>query len=124
MNPVFSVWEAVLYTFLNSFPYMLLVLFSFRGRWRFNTQMTMLLLTLATITQVSLNTYRLFSSQVQNPLYDVVVSVVYIGFIFLAIKERLGKLVFTVLVLMNLGNLVVPPKIHRYANCQICTILS
>ena len=69
--------------------------------------MTMLLLTLATITQVSLNTYRLFSSQVQNPLYDVVVSVVYIGFIFLAIKERLGKLVFTVLVLMNLGNLVV-----------------
>ena len=107
MIPEFSVWEAVLYTFLNSFPYMLLVLFSFRGRWRFGTRVTVLLLAAATVTQVSLNTYRFFSPQVQNPLYDAVISVIYIGFIFLAIKERFGKLVFTVLVLMDLGNLVV-----------------
>ena len=107
MNPGFSVWEAVLYTFLNSFPYMLLVLFSFRGRWRFGTRITVLLLIFATISQVSLNTFRFFSPQVQNPLYDAVISVIYIGFIFLAIRERFGKLVFTVLVLMDLGNLVV-----------------
>jgi len=107
MNPGFSVWEAVLYTFLNSFPYMILVLFSFRGRWRFGTRITVLLLIFATISQVSLNTFRFFSPQVHNPLYDAVISVIYIGFIFLAIRERFGKLVFTVLVLMDLGNLVV-----------------
>lgn len=67
MNPGFSVWEAVLYTFLNSFPYMLLVMFSFRGRWRFGTRITVLLLVIATVSQISLNTFRFFSPQVQNP---------------------------------------------------------
>ncbi len=107
MTPEFSVWEALLYTFLNSFPYMVLVLSSFRGRWRFGTRITVLLLTIATVSQVSLNTFRFYSPQVQNPLYDAGISLLYIGFIFLAIKERFGKLVFTVLVLMDLGNLVV-----------------
>ena len=107
MTPEFSVWEALLYTFLNSFPYMVLVLSSFRGRWRFGTRITVLLLTIATVSQVALNTFRFYSPQVQNPLYDAGISLLYIGFIFLAIKERFGKLVFTVLVLMDLGNLVV-----------------
>ncbi len=107
MNTEFSVWEAILYTFLNSFPYMLLVLYSFRGRWRFGKSVTMLLLAAATISQVSLNTFRFFSPYVQNPVFDVIISVIYIGFIFLAVKERFGKLIFTVLILMDLGNLVV-----------------
>lgn len=107
MTPEFSVWEALLYTFLNSFPYMVLVLSSFRGRWRFGTRITVLLLAIATVSQVALNTFRFYSPQVQNPLYDAGISLLYIGFIFLAIKERFGKLVFTVLVLMDLGNLVV-----------------
>lgn len=107
MTPEFSVWEALLYTFLNSFPYMVLVLSSFRGRWRFGTRITVLLLTIATVSQVSLNTFRFYSPQVQNPLYDAGISLLYIGFIFLAIRERFGKLVFAVLVLMDLGNLVV-----------------
>ena len=107
MKTDFSVWEALLYTFLNSFPYMMLVLFSFRGRWRFGRRVTMLLLAAAVISQVSLNTYRFFSPYVQSPVFDVIISVIYIGFIFLAVKERFGKLVFTVLMLMDLGNLVI-----------------
>lgn len=67
----------------------------------------MLLLAAAALSQVTLNTYRLFSPQVQNPVFDLIISSIYVGFIFLAIKDRFGKLVFTVLVLMDLGNLVI-----------------
>ena len=107
MDTDFTVWEAMLYAFLNSFPYMLLVLFSFKKRFRFSTRITVLLLAAATVSQVTLNTFRFFSPQVQNPVFDIIIAAIYVGFIFLAIKERFGKLVFTVLVLMNLGNLVV-----------------
>lgn len=107
MDTDFAVWEAVLFTFLNSFPYMILVLISFRKRFRFSKKITMLLLAAASVSQVTLNTYRLFSSQVQNPVFDLIISSIYVGFIFLAIKDRFGKLVFTVLVLMDLGNLVI-----------------
>ena len=107
MDTDFTVWEAMLYAFLNSFPYMLLVLFSFKKRFRFSTRITVLLLAAATVSQVTLNTFRFFSPQVQNPVFDIIIAAMYVGFIFLAIKERFGKLVFTVLVLMNLGNLVV-----------------
>ena len=107
MDTDFAVWEAVLFTFLNSFPYMILVLISFRKRFRFSKKITMLLLAAASVSQVTLNTYRLFSSQVQNPVFDLIISSIYVGFIFLAIKDWFGKLVFTVLVLMDLGNLVI-----------------
>lgn len=107
MDTDFSVWEGMLYAFLNSFPYMILVLFSFRKRFRFSVGVTMLLLAAATVSQVTLNSFRFFSPQVQNPIFDVIIAAIYVGFIFLAIKERFGKLVFTVLVLMDLGNLVV-----------------
>ncbi|MGN0667358.1 MAG: GHKL domain-containing protein [Huintestinicola sp.] len=107
MDTDFAVWEAVLFSFLNSVPYMILVLISFRKRFRFSKRITMLLLAAAALSQVTLNTYRLFSPQVQNPVFDLIISSIYVGFIFLAINDRFGKLVFTVLVLMDLGNLVI-----------------
>lgn len=107
MDTDFAVWEAVLFSFLNSFPYMILVLISFRKRFRFSKRITMLLLAAASVSQVALNTYRLFSPHVQNPVFDLIISSIYVGFIFLAIKDRFGKLLFTVLVLMDLGNLVI-----------------
>ena len=96
MDTDFTVWEAMLYAFLNSFPYMLLVLFSFRKRFRFSVGVTSLLLAAATVSQVTLNTFRFFSPQVQNPVFDIIIAAIYVGFIFLAIKERFGKLLFTV----------------------------
>lgn len=103
----FYVWETLLYAFLNSFPYMVLVLFSFRKRWRFGKPATFSLLALVTVLITTGTAWRLFSQTPGNPLFDIAFSLLYIAFIFLAIREPVGKLVFTVLVLMNLGNLVI-----------------
>ena len=103
----FGVWETAIYAFLNSFPYMALVLFSFRRKWRFSKPVTFSLLAAATVLIASGTVYRLFSVITENPLFDAAFLLVYIVFIFLAIRQPVGKLVFTVLVLMDLGNLVI-----------------
>ncbi len=103
----FGVWETAIYAFLNSFPYMALVLFSFRRKWRCSKPVTFSLLAAATVLITAGTVYRLFSDVTENPLFDVAFAVIYIVFIFLAIRQPVGKLVFTVLVLMNLGNLVI-----------------
>ena len=103
----FGVWETAIYAFLNSFPYMALVLFSFRKKWRCSKPVTFSLLAAATALITAGTVYRLYSDVTENPLFDVAFAVIYIVFIFLAIRQPVGKLVFTVLVLMNLGNLVI-----------------
>ena len=103
----FGVWETALYALLNSFPYMALVLFSFRKNRRCSKPVTYSLLAAATVLIASGTVYRLFSDITENPLFDVAFLLIYIVFIFLAVRQPAGKLVFTVLVLMNLGNLVI-----------------
>ena len=103
----FGVWETAIYAFLNSFPYMALVLFSFRKNRRWSKPVTYSLLAAATVLIASGTVYRLFSDITENPLFDVAFLLIYVVFIFLAIRQPVGKLVFTVLVLMNLGNLVI-----------------
>ncbi len=107
MNQPFSVWEAVLYAFLNAFPYTVPVLCAFRSRWRFGRGMTFSLVALISLVMTAATTFRMFSSNAASPLYDVVFSLLYVVFIFVTIRDHIGKLVFTILILMDLGNLVV-----------------
>ena len=106
MNQQFHIWEAVLFSFLNSFPYTVLALFALRSRWRFGKGVTLALLTLVTLIQMTLITTQLCAPFVSNTLYDTLLPLLYIIFIFLVFKDHIGKLTFTVLILMNLGNLV------------------
>lgn len=103
----FALWETALFTFLNAFPYMLLVIRAFRPRLRFGRGTTMALLLLVTALHMGINMLRLHTTAAQVPLLDVVLALLDVIFIPLIIRERLGKLVFTVLVVMDLGNLVV-----------------
>ena len=106
MNQPFTIWEIALYAILNAVPYMLLVLVAFRGRWRFGRTLTIVLFFFVLLFQIAATVLRFFSAAAQNPLFDVAFSLLYVAFIFLVVRDNFGKLVFTVLVLMNLGNLV------------------
>ena len=103
----YTIWEAVLYSFLNAFPYTIPVLCAFRSRWRFGRSGTFLLIALITALVTAATTFRLFSSTGHSPLYEVGFALLYVAFIFLTIRDHIGKLAFTVLLIMNLGNLIV-----------------
>lgn len=103
----FQIWEAVFFAFVNSFPYISLVVFSFRKRWRYDKKVIMFLVSVVTIIQIIVTVARLYGANNGNPLLEVLVCIIYAIFVFRALKEPAGKLVFTVLVLMNVGNFVI-----------------
>lgn len=105
MNQPYAVWEVMLYAFLDSFPYMMLGLFAFRDRLRFSKRLTAVLLALVEMLFVALVTLSLMTRRIPMDIVDIVLSLLYIGFTFLVIRDHPGKLLFTVLVLLNLGNL-------------------
>ena len=101
----FALWEVVLHAFLNSFPYFCLALYSFRNHWRFPKKLTILVLLLAMIPQLILVPI----NQIYFPdswIFDVVLAFIHIAFCFTVVKDHLGKLIFAVLVITNLGTLV------------------
>ena len=103
----FQVWETVLHAFLNSFPYMVLALYAYRKHWRFNKGITMTLLFIAVAAQMVLVPLVLFSGNTDNPVFHIAISAIHIAFFFTAVKVNIGKLIFSVLVLTNLGTLVI-----------------
>ncbi|MBR6101880.1 MAG: sensor histidine kinase [Ruminococcus sp.] len=98
----------LLYTFLCSLPYMVLILYSFRGHWRFKRSVTFLLaFTALTFQMVTLPIRLYLSEYIPYQVFDILTNIVYIAFIFATIKDHIGKLIFTVLALTNLGDFVV-----------------
>ena len=93
----FTIWEAVLYGVLDSVPYMALILRSFRSRLRFGRGATFVLLAFVAVLQVAGNTVQLFAAPVQNSVYDAVLPLLNVVFVFLAFRDHIGKLVFSVL---------------------------
>ncbi len=96
--------QKLIYTFLCCFPYMVLILYSFRGHWRFNKKVTFLIVFLCITVDITLIAIKLITRNGNEVIWNISTSVIYIGFIFVAIKEHIGKLIFTVLVLTNLGD--------------------
>ncbi len=102
----FSILEGVFYAVMNAFPYTFPVLAAFRRRWRFGASATFILTAVIALLQTATTVLRLFLPYGRSPLFDVAISLLYIAFIFLVIRDHVGRLVFTILVLTNVGNLV------------------
>ena len=101
----FALWEVVLHAFLNSFPYFCLALYSFRNHWRFSKKITVLVLILAMIPQLILVPINLIYYP-EDPLFDILLAIIHVAFFLTVVKDHIGKLIFAVLVITNLGTLV------------------
>ena len=98
----------LVYIFLCTFPYMVLILYSFRGHWRFKRSVTFLIVLAAMAFEMATVPVKLlWLTGIRNQFWDVLSSAVYVVFIFAAIKDHIGKLIFTVLVLTNLGTFII-----------------
>ncbi|MCR5544277.1 MAG: ATP-binding protein [Eubacterium sp.] len=104
----------ILLTFLDSFPYMVLALYTFRGHWRFKKNISISLLCAVAILQMILVPFNSYFGNRDNPYFDIFLSIIQIIFFFAAVKTSVGKLIFTVLVITNLGTMVV-----AWAECLV-----
>ena len=104
----FQLWEKLSYDVLRTLPHMVLVLYAFRGHWRFNKKIMFTITFFAWVIEMTLTQFDFYIIPGSNkPAKNIMEIIVYIVFIFVALKEHIGKLVFTVLALSNLGNIMV-----------------
>ena len=103
----FHMWETLLFAFLCTVPFMALVLYSYRGHWRFGKRTTFLLVGVVFVLQMTFAQVRMYNNFLPGQIADLAKSIVYVLFIFFVVKEHIGKLTFTVLVLSNLGDFMV-----------------
>ena len=102
----FTIWEVLLHAFLNSFPYFVLAIYAFRGHWRFSKKITILLLLVAEIAQLIILPLNVILFGSTSPVLDILLAVIHVAFFFAVVKDHLGKLIFAVLVITNLGTTV------------------
>ena len=100
-------WEAILYEGISSFPFVIFVLYSFRGHWRFGKRATYIIVCTVFLFQMTLSQIELYLPSANHLLFNITRSGCYVGFIFFVLKEHLGKLVFTVLTLSDLSDFAV-----------------
>ena len=103
---IFTIWEVLLHAFLNSFPYFVLAIYAFRGHWRFSKKITILLLFVAEIAQLIILPLNVILYGSTSPVLDILLAVIHVAFFFAVVKDHLGKLIFAVLVITNLGTTV------------------
>lgn len=102
----FTIWEVLLHAFFNSFPYFVLAIYAFRGHWRFSRKITILLLLVAEIAQLIILPVDVILIGSTTPVLDILLAVIHVAFFFAVVKDHLGKLIFAVLVITNLGTTV------------------
>lgn len=105
MIPCYRVLEVVLYSVLNFLPFLALAMYPFRKQMRFSPRVTNAMVVLITLLQIVIDLTIVFTS-FDAGLLQLITTSIYAAFYFAAVRDHLGKLTFTMLVLSNVGNLV------------------
>lgn len=107
MPSLYRIIEVFIYSLLNFLPFLCLALYPFRRNLRFPRQITLLLIILLTLIQLSLGFWAAFFSNGRAGLISAVSTLFYAVFYFLAVKKHFGKTLFTLLMISNIANLAV-----------------
>ena len=105
MIPIYRYLEVVLFSMLNFLPFLVLAIYAFRRHLRFSYAATNIILVVMCVLQIGLGFVAAFSS-LGSDVLSVISTVIYAGFLFFAIKDNVGRVVFVLLALYNVGNLV------------------
>ena len=105
MIPVYRYLEVVLFSLLNFLPFLVLAIYAFRRHLRFSYAATNIIMVVMCVMQIGLGFVAAFSS-LGSDVLSVISTVIYAGFLFFAIKDNVGRVVFVLLALYNVGNLV------------------
>lgn len=99
--------SAIVYSLLNFFPYLILALSPFTTKLRFNKRVTIALVTLLSVLQVVIGLCAIVFFPNRVKLLSFSSTLIYGAFFIFSVKERLGKLVFVLLLVSNYANFIV-----------------
>ena len=99
--------ETILYSLVNLMPYLILSLYPFRNSYRFSKVVIKIIVLIIALIQIALGMWAAFFPDTPTFIKSFLSTGIYIIFYFITIKNNIGKLVFTLLMLSNISNLVV-----------------
>lgn len=103
-TPLFRIIEIIVFTLVNTVPYHLCTLYPFRKSLRFSNPVTVAVLLLSSCIELALNLMVGFDLLESNSFVNWVWSIGYLLGYFFLVKERPGKVIFLVLILLNVSN--------------------
>lgn len=107
MISAFHIFEAISYSLLNFFPYLLLALFPFRNSLRFSIRRTSLLIFILTVFQIGIGIRIIIFESEYKSILSITSTLMYGIFYCTAVKARLGKTLFLLLCISNAANFIV-----------------
>ena len=105
MIPFYRFLEVGAFSMLNMMPFLLLAMYPFRRRLRFDKTTTRILVAMMAVIQIGLGCLAAFSP-VGSETMSLLSTMIYASFYFFVVKDHLGRLGFVLLLFSNLGNLV------------------
>lgn len=106
MPPLYRIVEISLFSLLNFLPLLALALYPFRHSLRFSKKITFALICASTVIQLALGYCAATFPSEKVGIVSAASTMLYAAFYFLAIKKRIGKTLFTLLMLSNIANLM------------------
>lgn len=103
---MFSLVETWAYSLVNLLPGLILLIYPFKGSYRFSKRIVALLIGFITVVQLGLGTWAAFVPDTPSNIKSIVSTVIYLAVYFASIKANKGKMVFTLLMVSNIANLV------------------
>ncbi len=107
MTSAFYIFEAVLYSFTNFFPYLLLALFPFRDSLRFSKKHTAVLIFILMLLQIGIGIWVILFNPSYKSFLSIFSTLIYGIFYCSSIKANWGKTLFLLLLLSNVANFIV-----------------
>ncbi len=107
MLPLYRVIEITFYALLNFLPYMMLALYPFRNRLRFSRPVTIFLIAVLTLLQVTSGFLAVLLPHETVGILSALNTAAYFIFYLISVKAHFGKILFTLLMLSNISNLIV-----------------
>lgn len=105
MPPIYRLLEVALFSLLNFLPFLALAMYPFRRHLRFSNAVTNICVVGMCLIQILIG-YAAAFSPLGSGIMSAVSTVVYAAFLLFVTKDRVGRLLFVLLALSNIGNLV------------------
>lgn len=103
-TPIARIMEILIFSIVNTVPYHLCAIYPFRKNMRFSWPVTVAVLVLSNCVELTLNELVGFGIIESNSIVSWTWSMAYLLAYFLIVKVRPGKVVFLLLVLLNIAN--------------------
>lgn len=107
MSDIGRVVEISIYSLLDFLPFLFVILNPFKSTLRFSKACTNLLIFIITVIQILLGLWNFYDIYHITAFISTASTILYATFYFIAIKDDIGKSLFTLLMITNVANLVV-----------------